>query len=388
MKRIGLRLVSCSSGLSRPGRWRRTARESSISGPASPRATTPARSARRSSSARSPASPTRRRQADEMGHECHEADAHDLSPAEGQGHRRRGADLPRRRLSQPGLGRRRRGGRRLAELARHHRHHPQVSLPAPARRRQGRAAARPAQGRPARRQPGPQQGEGMGHRPARGSAWSASRRAATSSARPPPTSTSGAYEPIDDVDQVSCRPDFAIMLYSGYFKENDKDELSPTIRTPAAPPLFLVHASDDPISEGGPQRDVVSGDEARRRLRGVARLRHRRPRLRRPAGRRPLLGMDQGFARMAGPIRRAPTDALVRSPCQPRFMPWRPGRFRVFHTKFAQYTPRTTLGQGSSCPELKSSAVTAMRKSRLSARMGAAPVGASVDRNRASPGMF
>jgi acetyl esterase/lipase len=58
------------------------------------------------------------------------------------------------------------------------------------------------------------------------------------------------YEPIDDVDKVSCRPDFAVMLYSGYFKVKGKDELSPTIRTPAAiPPLFIVHASDDRISE-------------------------------------------------------------------------------------------------------------------------------------------
>ncbi len=62
------------------------------------------------------------------------------------------------------------------------------------------------------------------------------------------------YEATDDVDQVSCRPDFAVMLYSGYFspKLDDKTsphELSPTIRLAAgAPPLFLVHATDDTIS--------------------------------------------------------------------------------------------------------------------------------------------
>jgi acetyl esterase/lipase len=49
---------------------------------------------------------------------------------------------------------------------------------------------------------------------------------------------------------VSCRPDFGIMAYSGYFKVKDKDELSPTIRVAAdAPPLFFVHASDDAISQ-------------------------------------------------------------------------------------------------------------------------------------------
>jgi acetyl esterase/lipase len=58
-----------------------------------------------------------------------------------------------------------------------------------------------------------------------------------------------AYEPIDDIDKVSCRPDFAVMLYSGYFKIKDKDELSPTIRVEkATPPLLFVHATDDPVS--------------------------------------------------------------------------------------------------------------------------------------------
>jgi acetyl esterase/lipase len=62
-----------------------------------------------------------------------------------------------------------------------------------------------------------------------------------------------AYEPIDDLDKLSRRPDFAVMLYSGYFnvkdKEKNTEELSPTIRvTSAAPPMFLVHPTDDPIS--------------------------------------------------------------------------------------------------------------------------------------------
>ena len=57
------------------------------------------------------------------------------------------------------------------------------------------------------------------------------------------------YEPADEIDAVSCRPDFAVMLYSGYFMMKD-GSLSPTIRTPAGiPPLFIVHASDDTISK-------------------------------------------------------------------------------------------------------------------------------------------
>jgi acetyl esterase/lipase len=60
-----------------------------------------------------------------------------------------------------------------------------------------------------------------------------------------------AYDPVDDIDKISCRPDFAVMLYSGYFRvPKEKDGLSPTIRLPAGiPPLFIVHATDDPISD-------------------------------------------------------------------------------------------------------------------------------------------
>lgn len=58
-----------------------------------------------------------------------------------------------------------------------------------------------------------------------------------------------AYEPIDAVDQVSCRPDFAVLCYSGYLKAKDKDDIAPGIRIPAdSPPIFLAHSSDDEIS--------------------------------------------------------------------------------------------------------------------------------------------
>jgi acetyl esterase/lipase len=57
------------------------------------------------------------------------------------------------------------------------------------------------------------------------------------------------YEPIDKVDEVSCRPDFAVLCYSGYLKAKDKDEIATGIRIPAGtPPIFLAHSSDDSIS--------------------------------------------------------------------------------------------------------------------------------------------
>src|SRR3989475_6819557 len=64
------------------------------------------------------------------------------------------------------------------------------------------------------------------------------------------------YEPIDEVDKISCRPDFAIPVYSGYLKAKDKDELAPALRIPSGtPPIFLVHGGDDLISP--PQNSVL-----------------------------------------------------------------------------------------------------------------------------------
>lgn len=65
-----------------------------------------------------------------------------------------------------------------------------------------------------------------------------------------------AYPAADDIDKVSCRPDFAVAVYSGYLKPADKFELSPSIKIPArTPPVFLVHGGDDIISP--PEHSVV-----------------------------------------------------------------------------------------------------------------------------------
>jgi acetyl esterase/lipase len=57
-----------------------------------------------------------------------------------------------------------------------------------------------------------------------------------------------AYEPIDEIDKVSCRPDFAVVIYPGYLVGKD-GQLSPEIRVTAeTPPCFLVHADDDKLS--------------------------------------------------------------------------------------------------------------------------------------------
>jgi acetyl esterase/lipase len=64
------------------------------------------------------------------------------------------------------------------------------------------------------------------------------------------------YAPGDAIDQVSCRPDFAILLYSGYLKAKDKEELAPGLYIPSGtPPIFLAHGGDDIVSP--PENSVV-----------------------------------------------------------------------------------------------------------------------------------
>jgi acetyl esterase/lipase len=64
------------------------------------------------------------------------------------------------------------------------------------------------------------------------------------------------YEPVDEIDRVSCRPDFAVPVYSGYLKARDKDELAPGMRVPqGTPPMFLAHGGADPISD--PENSVL-----------------------------------------------------------------------------------------------------------------------------------
>ena len=55
------------------------------------------------------------------------------------------------------------------------------------------------------------------------------------------------YGEIDQADKLSCRPDFAVLVYPAYLMEGGS--LAPEIRTsPRTPPAFFVHAGDDRIS--------------------------------------------------------------------------------------------------------------------------------------------
>jgi acetyl esterase/lipase len=57
------------------------------------------------------------------------------------------------------------------------------------------------------------------------------------------------YDPIDAADQLSCRPDFAFIIYPGYLANAaqsmaPKADINPTDKTP---PTFIVQAEDDPV---------------------------------------------------------------------------------------------------------------------------------------------
>jgi acetyl esterase/lipase len=57
------------------------------------------------------------------------------------------------------------------------------------------------------------------------------------------------YDPIDDADKLSCRPDFSVVVYPGYLALSEQNfapnpEIHPTANTP---PTFVVQAEDDPV---------------------------------------------------------------------------------------------------------------------------------------------
>lgn len=65
------------------------------------------------------------------------------------------------------------------------------------------------------------------------------------------------YEPIDEIDQVSHRPDFAIPVYPGHLTMEHKNKTPKAIATQELntdieisadiPPTLLIHAEDDPV---------------------------------------------------------------------------------------------------------------------------------------------
>lgn len=56
------------------------------------------------------------------------------------------------------------------------------------------------------------------------------------------------YEPRDAVDEVSCRPDFTLLIYPAYLVDG-QGQLKPDLAVTAnTPPMFLVHAFNDGVT--------------------------------------------------------------------------------------------------------------------------------------------
>jgi acetyl esterase/lipase len=56
------------------------------------------------------------------------------------------------------------------------------------------------------------------------------------------------YEPVDEADQVSCRPDFVMLIYPGYLVHGQETEVSRELTiTSNTPPPFLCQTEDDPV---------------------------------------------------------------------------------------------------------------------------------------------
>lgn len=57
-----------------------------------------------------------------------------------------------------------------------------------------------------------------------------------------------AYEPVDAADQLSCRPDFTILIYPAYLVLGEGPELAPELTvTTNTPPTFLFQTEDDGV---------------------------------------------------------------------------------------------------------------------------------------------
>lgn len=57
------------------------------------------------------------------------------------------------------------------------------------------------------------------------------------------------YEPVDAIDEISSRPDFAVLVYPAYLVDKKTNQLRDDVRvTKDAPPMFLAHAFNDPVT--------------------------------------------------------------------------------------------------------------------------------------------
>lgn len=57
------------------------------------------------------------------------------------------------------------------------------------------------------------------------------------------------YQPLDDADALSCRPDFTMLVYPGYFTGKQRGTIAPEVAVARdkTPPTLIVQTEDDPV---------------------------------------------------------------------------------------------------------------------------------------------
>ena len=80
---------------------------------------------------------------------------------------------------------------------------------------------------------------------------SLSCRAATRWAQP-------AYEPQDEADKLSCRPDFGILIYPAYLDEGPEGTLTPELTVSAETPPLFVFGTEDDVKYSGPSSLTIA----------------------------------------------------------------------------------------------------------------------------------
>ena len=177
-------------------------------------------------------------------HERHQSNPHHLSAGAGQGHRRRRRHLSRRRLQHPGHEPRRQRGRGVAEHARRDRHRAEISC---ARSQGSGTLRRSLQDVATRLGLVRHRAKELGLKPDRIGVlgFSAGGHLAATLSNNYDKRT---YEPLDEADKVSCRPDFTLLIYPAYLVSGPENKLAPEMKVTAETPrTFIVYAEDDPV---------------------------------------------------------------------------------------------------------------------------------------------
>ncbi|MBP3829117.1 MAG: alpha/beta hydrolase [Bacteroidaceae bacterium] len=67
-----------------------------------------------------------------------------------------------------------------------------------------------------------------------------------------------AYEPQDEIDRLSCRPDFGMLIYPAYLDEGPEHTLTPELLVSSETPPLFVFGTEDDKSYSGPSSLTIA----------------------------------------------------------------------------------------------------------------------------------